>query len=70
MDPLPDMRSNIATWAIPTSLLPAVAAEMRAELDPESFDPLFQGQQLETTYFDTAGYDLRRARLRKDVSVR
>ena len=64
--PLPNMRSNIATWAVPTSLLPAVAAEMRAELEPESFDPLFQGQQLETTYFDTAGYDLRRARLRKD----
>ena len=31
----------------------------------EPFDPNFRGQALETTYFDTAAYDLRKARLSK-----
>jgi hypothetical protein len=34
-------------------------------LPNESFDPSFGGQALETTYFDTAAYDLRKARLSK-----
>ena len=31
----------------------------------EPFDPSFRGQALETTYIDTAAYDLRKARLSK-----
>src|SRR5262249_47642296 len=35
-------------------------------LPPEHFDPDFAGQDLETTYFDTPNFNLRKARLRKD----
>jgi hypothetical protein len=68
MSPLPskDLRSNIATWAVPQHQLPAVAKILTDLLPIESFDPDFQGQHLHTTYFDTAHYDLYKARTRKD----
>jgi hypothetical protein len=62
---LPSLRSNIGTWWVPDSLLPAVAHFMHDVLPNESFDPHFWGQGLETTYFDTAGFDLRAARQKK-----
>jgi hypothetical protein len=67
MIPLPanDLRSNIATWTVPEHALPAVAKVMTGVLPVESFDAEFQGQQLCTTYFDTTGFDLYKARLRK-----
>src|SRR5690242_15273928 len=66
MDPLPadDLRLNLGTWAVPTASLPQVARAMADALPVEAFDPSFGGQRLETTYFDTAGFDLRRARRR------
>jgi hypothetical protein len=39
---------------------------MLSELAPEPFDPDFAGQLLETTYFDTPDFSLRKARARKD----
>ncbi len=65
--PLPaeSLRKNLATWAVPTDLLPAVANVLHDLLPNEPFDPNFRGQALETTYFDTAAYDLRKARLSK-----
>lgn len=67
MTPLPakDLRSNIATWAVPTSYLPSVAKVMLDLLPTESFDPDFQGQALTTTYFDSRNFDLYKARARK-----
>jgi hypothetical protein len=66
MKPLPsgDLRSNLATWLVPVRDLPAVGRAMLNALPPESFDPSFQGQKLETTYFDTAALALRTARRR------
>jgi hypothetical protein len=66
MKPLPsdDLRSNLATWLVPVHDLPAVARAMLDALPPESFDPSFQWQKLETTYFDTAALALRKARRR------
>jgi hypothetical protein len=68
MDPLPtrDLRTNRATWAVPTASLPQVARALTDALPPEAFDLAFNGQRLETTYFDTAGFDLRKARHRKE----
>jgi hypothetical protein len=68
MKPLPaqDLRGNLATWAVPTALGPAVAAALLDALPAESYDPTFQGQRLETTYFDTPGLALRRARRKKN----
>jgi hypothetical protein len=68
MNPLPaqDLRSNLATWAVPTRQIPAVAGRMRDLLPPETYDLAFAGQRLETTYFDTAGFALRAARKRGD----
>jgi hypothetical protein len=68
MDPLPvpDLRSNVATWAVPSRSLPAVAAIMRNLYPTEDHDPSFLGQRLRTTYFDTPDFRLRKARLRKD----
>jgi hypothetical protein len=67
MNPLPtsDLRQNIATWSVPTCRLPAVAHFLHDVLPNESWDPHFRGQDLETTYFDTLGFDLRKARLGK-----
>lgn len=68
MKPLPaaNLRNNRGTWAVQAGQLPAVAGAMLAALPRESFDPDFRGQHLRTTYFDTADFDLRRARLGKD----
>src|SRR5262249_43680333 len=66
--PLParDLRSNLGTWAVPPALTPAVVALMREVLPCEPYDPEFHGQELETTYFDTLDFDLRKARRRGD----
>jgi hypothetical protein len=64
MKPLPgtDLRTNLGTWAVPVACAPAVARVLLDRLQTESFDPAFRGQALETTYFDTAGFALRKAR--------
>jgi hypothetical protein len=64
MPPLPaaTLRSNVGTWAVPVCEQPAVAAALVAALPPEEYDPLFLGQELRTTYFDTRNFDLRKAR--------
>jgi hypothetical protein len=64
MPPLPaqDLRSNLATWAVPERLAPAIAGTMLDLLPRESYDPAYAGQFLETTYFDTASFALRKAR--------
>jgi hypothetical protein len=66
MPPLPahDLRGNLGTWAVPPGQVPAVARALVAALPPESFDPDFHGQALETTYFDTPHFRLRKARRR------
>jgi hypothetical protein len=68
MKPLPanPLRANLGTWAVPARRLPAVARAMLDALPPESFDPRFLGQDLETTYFDTARQGLRKARRKGD----
>jgi VTC domain len=60
------MRSNLATWCVPTHCLPALGRQLPGILPPERYDPGFKGQELETVYFDTCNFDLRKARLRKD----
>jgi hypothetical protein len=57
-----DLRSNIATWAVPCDQVPAVAYALPHLAPTEAFDPTFQGQDLVTTYFDTQGLALRKAR--------
>jgi hypothetical protein len=66
MPPLPvtDLRRNVATWAVPRAVLPAVGAAMTEALPAEPFDPDFRGQRLITTYLDTPRLALRRARAR------
>ncbi|HEV3259455.1 MAG TPA: hypothetical protein VG013_21495 [Gemmataceae bacterium] len=68
MQPLPTttLRTNLGTWAVPTDRLPGVAGVLLDALPAEVYDPLFQGQALETTYFDTTGFDLRKARAGRD----
>ena len=68
MIPLPaqDLRFNLGTWAVAPRLTPAVVGVMREALPPEPYDPAFYGQDLETTYFDTCDFDLRKARRRGD----
>jgi hypothetical protein len=63
--PTTDLRSNIATWAVQPHAVPATVAQMLDSLQPEQFDPSFFGQYLQTTYFDTAGFALRKARAAK-----
>jgi hypothetical protein len=65
--PLPaeNLRTNLATWAVPIDALPAVANVLHDLLPNEPFDPNFRGQHLETTYFDSADYAMRKARLTK-----
>jgi hypothetical protein len=62
--PLPaaGLRANLATWAVPACRLPAVAHVLHDALPNEVWDPHFLGQELRTTYFDTAGFALRKAR--------
>ena len=64
--PATDLRHNVLTLAVPTDRLPSVGFGMRSLLPAEDFDPDFQGQYLQTTYFDTPNFDLRTARLKKD----
>jgi len=64
--PAQDLRSNVGTWSVPACRVPAVVRQMLAALPPEQFDAEFAGQYLQTTYFDTADLDLRRARVKKD----
>jgi hypothetical protein len=63
--PTEDVRTNRGTWAVPQHALPALGSFMHDVLPNEPYDPHFDGQRLETTYFDTAAYDLRKARLTK-----
>jgi hypothetical protein len=60
--PAADLRTNVLTLAIPTHRLPDVAVRMRQALPLEDYDPAFQGQYLQTTYFDTRNAKLRKAR--------
>jgi hypothetical protein len=64
MKPLPatNLRSNVGTWVVPSATVPAVAAAMLDSLPRESYDLDFQGQELQTIYFDTSGLLLRKAR--------
>ena len=66
MDPLPttNLRTNLASWAVPAERIPAAAHALTQALPLEAFDPGFHGQYLTTTYFDTQGFDLRKARLK------
>jgi hypothetical protein len=68
MPPLPatELRRNVATWAVPLDRLPATAAVLLDALPVEPFDPAFRGQRLDTTYFDTPGFALRKARERRN----
>src|SRR5579864_1709085 len=62
--PAADLRHNITTWAAPSARLPAAAAALLAALPAEAFDPDFRGQRLDTTYFDTPRFALRKARVK------
>ena len=70
--PVTDLRSNVGTWAVPSDQLPALTRQMLDVLSPEKFDPSFRGQYLETTYFDTKSFKLRKARAKgsKYVTIR
>ena len=70
--PVTDLRNNVGTWAVPNFQLPALTKQMLDALPPEAFDPEFRGQYLQTTYFDTPSFALRKARVRgvKYVTVR
>jgi hypothetical protein len=57
-----DLRCNLATWAVPLECYPAVGNWMDDLLPSEPYDPHFRGQRLETVYFDTADFALRKAR--------
>jgi hypothetical protein len=64
--PVTDLRSNVGTWAVPNWRVPALAKQMLDALQTEQYDPEFAGQYLQTTYFDTRNFDLRKARLGRD----
>src|SRR5579871_1215220 len=66
---LPNLRTNIGTWAVPITQIPAVTEVMLDNLPPEDYDPTFQGQQLTTTYFDTQRLELRKNRLAHDKYI-
>lgn len=68
MQPLPvtDLRTNTGTWAVLSRHLPALARQMTNALPTEDFDPEFLGQVLDTTYFDTRAFTLRKSRVKKD----
>ena len=63
--PVTDLRKTVLTLAVPSERLPAVGYQMRALLPAEEYDPAFEGQYLQTTYFDCAGFRLRGLRQRK-----
>lgn len=56
-------RVGIGRWGLCHDKIPAVAAFMKDSLPPEQYDPNFLGQRLETTYFDTQDFRLRKLRL-------
>jgi hypothetical protein len=62
--PAPNLRMNVGTWCVPTCCLPAVAHFLHDVLPNEPWDPHFLGQHLETTYFDTTRFALRKARVK------
>jgi hypothetical protein len=62
--PAAELRQNLATWAVPLARIPAGAAVLLDALPLEPFDPHFRGQRLDTTYFDTRRFALRKARQR------
>jgi hypothetical protein len=64
--PAPPLRTNRATWAVPIGRLPAVSHVLHDVLPNEPYDPHWQGQDLWTTYLDTPGFALRRARRKGD----
>jgi hypothetical protein len=68
MNPVPakDLRTNIASWAVPPSVIPAVAGLILGELPREVFDPSFFGQHINTHYFDTLDFLLQKARKKGD----
>jgi hypothetical protein len=68
MQPLPtaDLRSNICTGVVTDGQLPMVAAAMLDSLPAEGYDPKFNGQLLDTTYFDTPKFHLRSIRAQKN----
>ena len=70
MDQLPAqvMSTNLGKWAVPACDLPAVAVRMAScpGLAFEPWDRGFQGQDLETTYFDAPSFALRKARMGAD----
>jgi hypothetical protein len=66
LPPTPDLRRNRASWAVPTGRLPFAAAVLLGALPREAFDPAFRGQDLATTYLDTADFALRKARVKGD----
>jgi hypothetical protein len=47
-------------------MLPCLTAQLCSLLPPEKYDEDFNGQALETIYFDTTNFNLRKARLKKD----
>ena len=72
MNPLPatNQRTNYGTWAVPRCLLPAHRQlHARRPAQRREYDPNFLGQLLETTYFDTRSFDLRKARLARAAYV-
>jgi hypothetical protein len=64
--PANDLRLNVLTLAVPNERLPGIGYCMRGLLPAEEYDPGFQGQYLQTTYFDTPCLKLRKTRLKKD----
>src|SRR5260370_23421259 len=70
--PATDLRSNVGTWSVPDRKLPALSKQMLDALQPEMYDQNFAGQYLQTTYFDTPGFALRKARLKgkKYITIR
>jgi hypothetical protein len=64
--PANDLRKTVLTLSVPTDRLPGVGASMRSLLPAEDYDPTFAGQYLQTTYFDSPCFCLRKARLKKD----
>jgi hypothetical protein len=59
------LRNNLATWSVPLWAVPAVVHQMDESLPTGEFDPHLMGQYLQTTYFDTADFALRKARVPK-----
>jgi hypothetical protein len=70
--PVTDLRSNVGTWSVLDWQLPALTKQMLDILQPERYDPSFAGQYLETTYFDTRDFALRKARVKgkKYITIR